>query len=203
MHADRLVAKRMLAGDEAAFRAFFDTHFPKLYRFALARLDGQHDEAKDVVQQSFVKAFQSLDSYRGEASIYSWMCQICRNTIIDLERRRHRERRHMPLLEDDTGIQGILDTLSAPVATQPEQETTRADLARLIQATLDALPGHYGDVLEWKYIDGLSTKEIAERLAVGPKAAESMLTRARKAFRDAVDSIGNYAELIPAAQENS
>jgi len=201
IHADRLVAKRLLAGDEIAFREFFDAYFPKLYRFALARLNGQQDDAKEVVQHAFCKGFERLDSYRGEASLYSWMCQICRNTIIDLERRRQREQRNVPLLEDDTGIQGILDTLAAPVATQPENENTRADLARLIQATLDALPGHYGDVLEWKYIDGLSINEIAERLALGPKAAESLLTRARQAFREAVRSIGGSAELMPAIEE--
>ena len=62
----------------------------------------------------------------------------------------------------------------------------QAQLHRIIEATLDALPGRYGEVLEWKYIDELSVQEIAERLKLGPKAAESMLTRARESFRDAI-----------------
>ena len=57
---------------------------------------------------------------------------------------------------------------------------------RIVEATLDSLPGRYGEVLEWKYIDGLSVAEIASRLDVGAKAAESLLTRAREAFRDAI-----------------
>ena len=61
----------------------------------------------------------------------------------------------------------------------------RREIARLVQVVLDRLPGRYGDALEWKYIDGFSVAEIAERLALAPKAAESMLTRARAAFRDA------------------
>ena len=60
----------------------------------------------------------------------------------------------------------------------------RRELSRLVQATLDHLPGRYGDVLEWKYIQELSVAEIADRLGLGYKATESLLTRARQSFRD-------------------
>jgi DNA-directed RNA polymerase specialized sigma24 family protein len=68
---------------------------------------------------------------------------------------------------------------------------------------LDQLPTRYGDALEWKYGEGLSVKEIATRLGVGPKAAESLLTRARQAFRDAFATVGPslegaVGELLPA-----
>ena len=197
VHSDRAIAKRLLDGDEAAFREFFDSFFPRLYRFALVRLDGNPDDASEVVQQTFCKAFERMDSYRGEASLYGWMCQICRNTVIDLGRRKQREFQRVTLLEEERTIQGILESLSAPESDEPETYAWRADMMRLIQATLDCLPGHYGDVLEWKYVDGLSVKEIAERMAVGPKAAESLLTRARIAFREAIETIGGSADLIP------
>jgi RNA polymerase sigma-70 factor (ECF subfamily) len=203
VHSDLAVAKRLLRGDEAAFRELFDRFFPKLYRFALARLNGNEDDAHEVVQETFCKAFQRLDSYRGEASLYGWMCQICRNSIIDHGRRRLREPQQVSLIEDDSSIQSILDTLAAPAAEEPESQVHRRDLMRLIQATLDCLPGHYGDVLEWKYVDGLSVNEIAERLAVGQKAAESVLTRARNAFREAMHAIGGAAELAPYSAENT
>ncbi len=196
-HGDRVIAKRLLQGDEAAFRELFDSFFPKLYRFALVRLDGNQDDAREVVQRTFCKAFERLDSYRGEASLYGWMCQICRNNIVDLARQRRREPHQVTLLEEDGTIQSILETLAAPPSVEPDTQAWRMDLMRLIQATLDCLPGHYGDVLEWKYVDGLSVKEIAERLAVGPKAAESLLTRARNAFREAMEAIGGSADVIP------
>jgi DNA-directed RNA polymerase specialized sigma24 family protein len=60
----------------------------------------------------------------------------------------------------------------------------RKELSQLVQVALDALPFHYSSALEWKYIEGLSVKEIASRLELGLKAAESLLTRARQAFRD-------------------
>ena len=196
VHADRAIAKQLLTGDEEAFRKLFDNFFPKLYRFALARLDGNQDEAKEVVQQTFCRAFERLDSYRGEASLYGWMCQILRNTILDLVRRRQREYSHVTLLEDDTSIQGIIESLSAPVQDQPEHYNARLQVMRLIQATLDCLPGHYGDVLEWKYIDGRSVKEIAQLLGVGPKAAESTITRARTAFKNAVTDIAGATDVF-------
>jgi RNA polymerase sigma-70 factor (ECF subfamily) len=196
-HVDLATAKRLLAGDEAAFKALFDDYFPKLYRFALARLRGDRDSATEAVQQTFCKAFEHLDRYRGEASLYGWMCQICRNVLVDEARRRQREGTRVELLEDDSAIRAILDSVAGPASEQPEHQAATGDLRRLIQATLDALPGHYGDVLEWKYVDGLSVEAIASRLVVGPKAAESLLTRARVAFRETMTSIGD-ATLLPA-----
>jgi RNA polymerase sigma-70 factor (ECF subfamily) len=195
VHTGRAVANRLLAGDEHAFRELFDELIPKLDRFALARLDGNRDAATEAVQQTFCKAFEHLDSYRGEASLYGWVCQILRNVITDEGRRRQREHLHVPLLEDETTTKGILESLSAPGADQPEQQAVQRDLRRLILATLDGLPGHYGDVLEWKYVDGLSVKNIATRLEIGPKAAESLLGRARAAFRDTIETIGGSTDL--------
>jgi RNA polymerase sigma-70 factor (ECF subfamily) len=77
------------------------------------------------------------------------------------------------------------DAAASLASTDPESEAGRRELSRLVQLTLDHLPGRYGQVLEWKYIQGLSVDEIAQRLGVGYKAAESLLTRARGAFRDA------------------
>src|SRR5262245_43406270 len=78
VHVDRALARRILGGDEAAFRELFDRFFPRLYRFALARLKGDPDAARDIVQQTFCRAIEKLDSYRGEAALYTWFCQICR-----------------------------------------------------------------------------------------------------------------------------
>jgi RNA polymerase sigma-70 factor (ECF subfamily) len=194
-HNDIETVKRLLAGDEQAFRAMFEDYLPKLYRFALVRLDGRPDEAVEVVQQTFCKAFEHLDGYRGEASLYGWMCRICQNSIVDMARRQQRS--PVALLEDTSAVEGILEAIAAPLEERPDQQVARGDLIRLIQATLDQLPGHYGDVLEWKYVDGLSVKEIAQRLTIAPKAAESLLTRARGAFRNAIAAVTDAADLLP------
>lgn len=186
VHADRALARRILGGDEEAFRDLFDRYFPRLYRFALAHLDGDRDAAQDMVQQTFCNAIERLDSYRGEAALYTWFCQICRNAVADHYRRNGRGTARLVLLEDRPDARAILESLAAPEMEQPESGAWQAQLQRLVVATLDALPGRYGDVLEWKYIDGLSVKEIAGRLALGDKAAESLLSRARESFRQAV-----------------
>ena len=197
MHADRLIARRLLQGDEGAFSEVFDDLFPRLYRYALPRVDGNTEEARDVVQQTFCKAFERLESYRGEASLFGWMCQICRNALIDRARRRGC-RAEVSLSDDaDDAIRALLDVLEAPQADEPEQAVSRLNLLQLIQTTLDCLPAHYGNVLEWKYVEGLPVKDIAARLAIGPKAAESMLTRARNAFKDAILALHDATDVLP------
>jgi RNA polymerase sigma-70 factor (ECF subfamily) len=189
VHVDRAVARRILGGDEAAFRELFDRFFPRLYRFVLPRLRGDADAARDVVQQTFCNAIERLDSYRGEAALYTWFCQICRNVLADHYRRQGRGSGQVVLLEDEPNARAILEALAAPAADEPEAGVLREQVHRIVEATLDALPGRYGDALEWKYIDGLSVQEIADRLRVGPKAAESLLTRARESFRDAISGM--------------
>ena len=193
---DLQLAKRVLAGDEAAFERLFELYFPRLYRFALLRLDGNAADAADAVQLALSRGFERLASFRGEASLYGWLCQVCRNAIVDTARERRRELVPKRPLDEDESIAAILESLTAPPLDEPEAQAWRAELARLIQATLDALPERYGDVLEWKYVDGLSVKEIAGRLAVGPKAAESLVMRARVAFREVIADLSGSTDLL-------
>lgn len=199
--SDFQIAKRVLAGDEAAFEHLFELHFPRLYRFALVRVRGNQDDAREAVQLTFCRAFERLDTFRGEASLYAWMCQICRNAIADIGRERQRDFVPKAAFDEDQTIAAILESLAAPMMDEPETRAWRNELAQLIQATLDCLPGRYGDVLEWKYVDGMSVKEIAARLAVGPKAAESQLMRARVAFREAISDLSGSSDLLGATNQ--
>lgn len=191
---DLATARRILRGDERAFRELFERFFPRLYRFALARVSGDHDAASEVVQQTLCKGMARLDTYRGEAALYTWFCQICRHTLIDYQRRTRRTEQLVQPLEDDAAIRAVLEAIAAPLEDQPEVQAWHADIRRLVQATLDVLPQRYGDVLEWKYVDGLPVADIAARLNIGPKAAESLLTRARAAFREAILAMVDIAD---------
>ena len=197
MHDDLILARRLLAGDESTFVSVFDGYFPRLYRFALTRLDGDADEARDVVQQSLCKAFERLDTYRGEASLYGWMLSICRNTLIDRARRQAARPLHVPLAGGDDVFEAIAEALRTPDDHQPENRMARIELLQIIQQTLDYLPSHYGNVLEWKYIEDDTVKDIARKLEIAPKAAESLLTRARSAFREAILAINDSADILP------
>lgn len=183
MTADTLLTRRLVAGEEAAFEEFFADYFPRLYRFARARLAGDEDAAEEVVQAVMITAVRKIHTYRGDAALFTWLCTLCRHEIArSLE--RCGKISEVSLLEDDPLIRATLETLTSPTGDDPQQEFDRRELARLVQVTLDHLPAKYGDALEWKYLQGLTIEEIAVRLGLGYKAVESLLTRARQAFRD-------------------
>ena len=184
---DRALVQRLLEGHEETFEAFFSSYFPRLFRFALVRLNNDPDEAEEAAQVALCQAVTKLNTYRGEAMLFTWLCTICRHEIFAMHRRKSRIPRSLNLMEDGVEIRAALESLSA--LSGPHEELQRKELARLVQVTLDWLPSHYGDALEWKYSEGLSVKEIASRLDIGDKAAESLLTRARQAFRDGFASI--------------
>ncbi len=179
---DRALVRRLLDGDEAAFERLFEDYFGGLYRFALTRLDFDETLAQEVVQATMLKAIEKLDTYRGEAAFFSWLCSVCRREISALFRRRKRSPTEVELIENTPEIRAVLDALAAGAAG-PEEALRRKEVARLVHLTLDHLPPRYGRALEWKYFDGLAVKEIAARMGVSPKAAESVMSRAREAFR--------------------
>jgi RNA polymerase sigma factor (sigma-70 family) len=111
-------------------------------------------------------------------------------------RRRSREEVPGEPLEDLPETRAALESLASILEGTPEEDLHRKEIAHLVHVTLDFLPDGYGDALEWKYARGLSVKEIADRLNVSPKAAESLLTRAREAFRREFTSLteGRYRE---------
>jgi RNA polymerase sigma-70 factor (ECF subfamily) len=181
--ADQVLVKRLLRGDEEAFEEFFRTCFPRLYRFARARLDGDEEAAEEIVQATLCHAITVLKTWRGEAALFTWLCTLCRHEMGAWLQRRGKERQRTIPLDESPEIGAALESLSGAGGRIPEEGLRRVEIARLVQTILDFLPAGYGDALEWKYVLGLSVKEIAMRLNLSPKAAESLLTRAREAFR--------------------
>lgn len=198
---DRKLIKRLLAGDERAFTQFFDENFSRLYRFALARLSDDPESAREVVQTALSKALTKLHTYRGESAMFTWLCVICRNELVDWTRRNARHRRHLVLTEDDPEIRAVIDSLDAPASDNPAVMYQRHEASRLIQVALDALPCRYGDALEWKYIEGRSVKEIAQRLEISVEAAQSLLARAKRSFRELYGSLTAQTIEINEAQK--
>jgi RNA polymerase sigma-70 factor (ECF subfamily) len=181
---DRRLVKRLLAHDRAAFNVFFDGYFPRLYRFARARLGDDPDTTKEIVQVTLTKAIRKLGSYRGEAAFFTWLCTICRHEIADHRERVARDRQHVVLTEDAPDIRAAVEAIAAPESDEPESRFKRLETTRLIQVALDQLPTRYGDALEWKYVYGFSVDEIAAKLGIGVEAAQSLLARAKKAFQE-------------------
>ena len=185
---DRHLVRRMLAGKDGSFDQFFDDYFPALYRFAVTRLDHNEDAAEEVAQATICKAITKLATFRGEAALFTWLCTFCRHEISAYVRRNRLDLKHLNLVEETPEIRAALES-SASLLEQPEAAANREEIGRLVQVALDQLPPQYGNILEWKYLEDLPVKEIAARLDLSPKAAESLLTRARGAFRDCFASL--------------
>lgn len=190
---DRRLVDRLLAGDQRAFDRFFEENFARLYRFALARLRGDSTAAEEIAQATMARAIRKLASYRAESAMFTWLCAICRNEMSDWLRRQGRYREHIVLIEDFPDVRAAVDSVTASPDLGPEAGYERVEANRLIQVALDRLPPKYGDVLEWKYVEGYTSQEIADRLGVGYEAAQSLLARAKRAFAQA------YGELTEVA----
>ena len=185
---DREMVNSMVAGDEAAFDRFFREYMPRVFRFVLPRLGGSVPDTEEICQEVLGRAMRNIARWRGEASLLTWMLQIARNEITDHWRRKARRASVEVFAEDDPVVAATLESIQDD-SNRPDQLADRADLLNVVHAALDRLPAHYGNALEWKYIDGLSVVEIGERLTMNPIATQSLLARARMAFRDAFTAL--------------
>ena len=180
---DRKLVGRLVKGDERAFDFFVDEYYPRLFRFAFPRVGRNTDAAQDIVQNTFTNVIRKIGNYRGEAALFTWLCTFCRYEIAAYWRQKGRRASEVELVEDAPDARATLETLGA-LAEGTVARFERDELARIVWAVLDHLPVRYGNALQWKYIQGFSVREVASRLGASPKAAESLLTRARQAFRE-------------------
>lgn len=186
---EQALVRRMLAGEERAFTAFFDSYFSRLYRFALPRLNTDSQAAREVVQAALTKAMRRLADYRGEAALFTWLCQICRREVVDYLRAHKRYSERVVLIEDSEELRAAIDSIEAPEEFDVARNYGKEEMGRMVRTVLDRLPAHYGDALEWKYVEGRSVQEIGERLGIGHTAAQSLLARARESFRQALETV--------------
>ncbi len=185
---DRLLAKRVAGGDAEAFNAFFREYFPRLYRFALARVGNNPSLAEEVVQRTMCIVVRKMNGYRGEALLFTWLCQICRNELNAVYRQQGADLHAEIPLEDHPAVQAALESMMGS-DFRPDTQRHKDEIAGFVRATLAHLPDNYATALEMKYISGCSVAEIARHLGVGDKAAESVLSRARAAFREGFRSL--------------
>jgi len=177
------LAAKVAAGDQGAFDAFFKEYFPRLFRFTLTRVDNNEEIAEEVVQRTMCIVVRKMGSYRGEALLFTWLCQICRNETNAVFRQRKMEMREDIPIEDHPAVQAALESVAADDG-RPESALRREEIANFVRVTLEHLPSKYARALELKYVQGYSVKEIAASLNIGEKAAESILSRSRVAFKE-------------------
>jgi len=166
--------------DPTSAPRLLEQHLEPLYAFVHFRLGGRREEIEDVVQETFAAALSGIGSFDGRSSLYSWLCGIAKNKI-RASRSRLRPRSLEQALEDsDPEIDSILAQVSREPL--PEHVLERKETRQLVGATLSSLPEDYREALLSKYVEGLSTEELADRAGKSASAADSTLTRARTAF---------------------
>jgi RNA polymerase sigma-70 factor (ECF subfamily) len=115
----------------------------------------------------------------------TWLCTICRREMSARWQENHGYAAAAELTEDDPRVRVALESLLAAEQGDPLLATNREQVRSTIRAALDYLPAPYGDILEWKYVREMSVADIARQIGRTTKATESLLTRAREAFREA------------------
>ena len=169
---DEEVLERVRAGELGLFEIIMRRYNQRLYRTARA-ITGDDDEAKDVVQDAYVRAYASLDQFAGRASFATWLTRIAAHEALA----RVRHRRRFVDLED------AMPTLPSNTPG-PEQRASDRELARALEAAIDALPGVYRSVFVLRDVEGLSTAETAECLEITEQTAKTRLHRARTLLRN-------------------
>lgn len=187
---DRKLVKRLLRGDLAAFDRLFEELFPVVYRFALCRLNCDPDAAEEITQATLCRVSAKLSSYRGEASLLTWTLTICRNLIADHYHGRAQRGRELAFEELGSELAAVLDSLSVESAG-PEEGVRLRELRERVRGALDRLHPRHRLVLERKYLEERSVRDIAAELRSSEKAVESLLTRSRSAFREAFLLLGS------------
>ena len=181
LRQDRKLAGAILRGDERALRQFIDEYAPRLFRYARHRLNNLAD-VDEVVQATLSQAARRLETFRGEATLLTWLVRICRHEISRTLRREARADMMEPFLNDEL-LRAVIEQV-ADESRAPEAEASRRETIAMVQFALDQLPEHYARALEMKYVQGFGSREIAEALDSSDEAVQSLLARARRAFRE-------------------
>jgi RNA polymerase sigma-70 factor (ECF subfamily) len=187
---DRQLVGRLKAGDEAAFRDFFDGYFDRLYRFAMSRTRGNADMAEEAVQRTMIRALRGIEGFRGEAALSTWMVQICRNELADLGELARRDAGRTVSFDADERVRERVESVITDPRSDPAAAPEADERAQVLRELLDGLPGRYGEVLEWKYLEEMSVEQIAKRLRGSFESTQSLLQRARVALRSALAERG-------------
>ena len=175
---ERSLIRRLKRGDREALRAFYEQTFDPLYRYVYFRAGGRRHVAEDVVQETFLRAIGSLNGFAPRrGSLRAWLFGIARNCL--REHGRATEKREAAVR-------------SAPDAAAVGQEEP-AELKARVNATLALLPAPYAAVLVMKHVDRRSVRDIAQVRGKSEKAIESLLGRARKAFKKCFPATGPEA----------
>lgn len=174
--------KALLDGDHDAFEEMVRRETPRLFR-VIRRMTGD-DEARSLVQETFLQAYEGLDSFRGDASFSTWLISIginqARSALRKKKRRNVMSEEDIERLQPDFRMGRYVDP---PKAWRPEQEVERSQRHQLVREAVDRLPESYRTVIMLRDLEELSTTETAQILDITEGNVRVRLHRARRALQ--------------------
>lgn len=174
------LVRRVLDGDPAAERELYDAHVDRVYRLAY-RMTGDGDQAAEYTQDAFVRVFDRLGDYRGEAALSTWITSVALSVIYNGMRKVKRFRQREADLDD-----------AVPLASTTRR--AEPDLKQKLAAAIEALPEGYRTVFTMHDIEGYTHEEIATALGVQEGTSKAQLSRARAKLRTMLaDFAGEWA----------
>jgi RNA polymerase sigma-70 factor (ECF subfamily) len=179
---------RAISGDAESFEALVSLYEQRIYQIAYRFVENPQD-AEDVLQETFLKAFENLQKFRGESSFYTWIVQIAVNASLQ---RINRRRKHptVPLEMDGTESEDFAPPKEIVVWDEdPERLYAKKEQQGILERAITALPLIYRTVFLLKDVEGLPMEEVARSLGISVPAAKSRLLRARLELRE---NLGRY-----------
>ena len=167
---ERELIARVRAGDGTAERALYDAHVDRVYRLAY-RLAGDDELAREFTQDTFVRAFARLSSFRGEAKLSTWMHAIATSVVLNGLRKVKRLRQRETDLDDATRLSGA-------------RREAEPDLKRRLARAIDDLPEGYRTVFVMHDVEGFTHEEIGDTLGIETGTSKAQLSRARARLRE-------------------
>ena len=177
--------EKLRSGDSAATEQFYNLYRNRLYSLVLEQVGRDQAVAEDLVQEVFFAALSCLDKFRGDCQLYTWLRSIALHKINDFYRSQAREPKAKEWLDDSgvSRVERIADNQPAH-STQMESE----EITESLHHALADLPQDYQQVLVLKYLKEMPVLAISELMGRSPKSVEGLLSRARKAMRDNLES---------------
>jgi len=183
------IIARVLDGDAEAFEPLVTANQSSVYNLALKMLRNP-DDAYDVAQEAFIKAFRSLSGFKGESSFSSWLYRITANMCLDFLRKNKKRAAPITYLDDEMEQR----ELELPdMRYNPETELERTELRLAIDDALAQLPAQQRSILLLRELNGMSYSEISEALELEPGTVKSRLFRARAALAKILRKSGNFS----------
>lgn len=180
LDTDVALVKRAREGDYGAFETLFERHRTLVYRFVF-QMTGRRDDAEDMVQEAFVRAYQNLHKYRDEAKFTTWLLRIASNLCTDQARMTTR-RSALEVQE----ASGALDWMTIGDQENPIENLEQDRRAIVLRKALNALPVHHRSVIILRDLEEREYPEIAQILGCTVGGAKLRVLRARRALRDRV-----------------